>query len=104
MSAAAIRAHRRRQRRYRHLGQLRRRQPQLRPRTGIVRRTGQVDLAGSSDRVEVAVEAVYFYDFLNADGDTDFRDLSDEARDRAGRGIYLNDAFVGIKENIDDAG
>ena len=46
---------------------------------------------------------VYFYDFLNADGKTDFRDLSDEARDRAGRGIYLNDAFIGLKTEIDDA-
>src|SRR5689334_2248741 len=33
---------------------------------------------------ELRIEAVYFYDFINADGNTDFRRLSREARDRAG--------------------
>ena len=64
---------------------------------------GKSKFAGNSERAEVAVEAVYFYDFLNAGGDTDFRQLSDEARDRAGRGVYLNDAFVGLNGNIDNA-
>ncbi len=64
---------------------------------------GRSNLAASTDRVEVEVEAVYFYDFVNADGDTDFRDLSDKARDRAGRGVYLNDAFVGLKQDIGNA-
>ncbi len=64
---------------------------------------GKSKLAGSSERLELAVEVVYFYDFVNADGDTEFHDLSEQARDLAGRGIYLNDTFVGIKENIGDA-
>ena len=64
---------------------------------------GKSRFSGYSERAETAVEAVYFYDFLNAGGDTDFRQLSDEARDRAGRGVYLNDAFVGLKQNINDA-
>ena len=64
---------------------------------------GRSSMTGGSERVEVGLEAVYFYDFINADGDTDFRDLSDEARDRAGRNLYLNDAFVGLKGSIDDA-
>ena len=64
---------------------------------------GKSQFAGNSQRTEAVVEAVYFYDFLNAGGDTDFRDLSDEARHRVGRGVYLNEAFVGLKQNIDDA-
>lgn len=64
---------------------------------------GRSKIAGGSERVEVGIEAVYFYDFLNADGRTDFRALSEEARERAGRNVYLNDAFVGLKGSIDDA-
>lgn len=64
---------------------------------------GKSKLSANSERAETAVEAVYFYDFLNANGKTDFRPLSDEARDRAGRGVYLNEAFVGLKQDIDDA-
>ena len=64
---------------------------------------GRSSVTGSSEHVEVGLEAVYFYDFINAGGDTDFRDLSGEARDRAGRDIYLNDAFIGLKQRIDDA-
>ena len=64
---------------------------------------GRSKIAAGSERVEVGIEAVYFYDFLNADGKTDFRVLSKEARDRAGRNVYLNDAFVGLKGSIDDA-
>lgn len=63
---------------------------------------GRSNITGGSERVELGIEAVYFYDFINADGDTDFRDLSEEARDRAGRNLYLNDAFVGLKGSIDD--
>ena len=37
----------------------------------------------------------YFYDFLNADEDsTEFRDLTDEARDRVGSDFELLDAYV----------
>lgn len=64
---------------------------------------GRSVASGESDRVEFALEAVYFYDLLNADGDTEFRDLNDEARDRAGRNIYLNDAYLGLKGAFDDA-
>jgi len=64
---------------------------------------GRSSMTGGSERIEVGVEVVYFYDFLNADGDTDFHDLSDEARDRAGRAIYLNDAFLGLKQSLDKA-
>jgi hypothetical protein len=64
---------------------------------------GKSKFEGNSERAEATVEAVYFYDFLNAGGDTDFRDLSNEARDRAGRDVYLNDAYIGLKGNIDDA-
>ena len=63
---------------------------------------GRSHVTGNSQHVEVGLEAVYFYDFINARGDTDFRDLSSEARDRVGRDIYLNDAFVGLKTDIDD--
>ena len=34
----------------------------------------------ASDARELKFEAVYFYDFVNADGETDFRPLSKEAR------------------------
>ena len=64
---------------------------------------GKTKIAADSARIEVGIEAVYFYDFLNADGKTDFRVLSKEARDRTGRNVYLNDAFVGLKGSIDDA-
>ena len=64
---------------------------------------GKSNFSGNSERAEAAIEGVYFYDFLNAGGNTDFHDLSGAARDRAGRGIYLNDAFVGFKGGIDEA-
>ena len=64
---------------------------------------GKSKFSANSERAETAVEAVYFYDVLNADGETEFRQLSDESRDRAGRGVYLNEAFVGLKQNINDA-
>ena len=64
---------------------------------------GRSIVAGGSDRVEVGLEAVYFYDFVNADGHTDFHNLSEEARLRAGRNIYVNDAFIGLKQRLDDA-
>lgn len=62
---------------------------------------GRSGLTGTSEHVDLAVEAVYFYDFLNADGNTDFHDLDQEARDRAGRGVYLNDAYLGTKGDVD---
>jgi hypothetical protein len=52
---------------------------------------------------ELRIEAVYFYDFINADGNTDFRRLSREARDRAGANAYLNDAYVGYLGRLGDA-
>ena len=44
---------------------------------------------------EAKLEAVYFYDFV-AD-DTGFRALSREARKRAQRDVYLNEAYVGYR-------
>ena len=64
---------------------------------------GRSTVSGGSDRVEVGLEAVYFYDLLNADHQTDFHDLGEEARDRAARGIYLNEAFVGVMHDIGEA-
>ncbi len=64
---------------------------------------GRSIITGASQHAEYALEAVYFYDFLNAGGDTEFRHLSDTARDRVGRDIYLNDAYVGAKQDLDDA-
>jgi hypothetical protein len=63
---------------------------------------GRTNFAASTQRTEAAIEAVYFYDFLNASGDTDFHDLTDQARDRVGRGLYLHDAYLGLKERMDD--
>jgi hypothetical protein len=62
---------------------------------------GRSVLTAGSEHLDATVEAVYFYDFLNVDGNTDFHDLSDEARDRAGRDAYLNDAWLGIKTERD---
>ena len=64
---------------------------------------GRSLLGGGSQRTEFKVEAVYFYDFLNANGDTDFRPLSEEARDRAGRYLYVNEAYGGYKGHAGDA-
>jgi len=63
---------------------------------------GRTSLSATTEHSEAAFEAVYFYDLLNASGDTEFHDLTDEARDRVGRGIYLNDAYLGAKERMDD--
>jgi len=57
---------------------------------------GRTAIDGRSKTTELKLEAVYFYDFINADGRTDFRPLSEAARDRAGRDLYLNDAYVGF--------
>jgi hypothetical protein len=57
---------------------------------------GRTVLDGTTDRADLKVEAVYFYDFVNAAGRTDFRPLSEEARDRAGRNAYLNEAYLGV--------
>jgi hypothetical protein len=58
---------------------------------------GRTTVDSRSNTTELKIEAVYFYDAINAAGDTDFRPLSEEARDRAGRNAYLNEAFVGAK-------
>lgn len=63
---------------------------------------GRSSVSATTERAEAAFEAVYFYDFLNASDDTDFHDLTDEARDRIGAGVYLNDAYLGVKERMDD--
>ena len=57
---------------------------------------GRTLVDGRSSTRELRIEAVYFYDFINADGRTDFRPLSGDARNRAGRNLYLNDAYVGF--------
>lgn len=57
---------------------------------------GRTAIDGKSGSAELRIEAVYFYDFINAHGRTDFRPLSGEARDRVGRNLYLNDAYVGF--------
>jgi len=64
---------------------------------------GRTAVDGKSGPTEMRIEAVYFYDFMNAGGKTDFRPLSDEARDRAGRNVYLNDAYVGFIGALHDA-
>jgi hypothetical protein len=63
---------------------------------------GRTALESRSDTTELKLDAVYFYDAVNASGDTDFHPLSEEARDRAGRNIYLNEAFVGAKSTASD--
>jgi hypothetical protein len=57
---------------------------------------GRTVLDGHSATREFKLDAVYFYDFVNADGETDFRPLSAEARRRAGRDLYLNEAYFGL--------
>lgn len=64
---------------------------------------GRTIVDGSSAAGEFNLEAVYFYDFVNADGDTEFRRLSREARDRAGRNVYLNEAYIGYRGHAGDA-
>jgi len=64
---------------------------------------GRTMFEGTSPSLELKAEAVYFYDFVNADGDTEFRPLSKEAIDRAGRNVYLNEAYVGYRGHAGDA-
>ncbi len=64
---------------------------------------GRTVVDGKSDTTELKLDAVYFYDFINAAGETDFRPLSEEARDRAGRNLYFNEAYVGFKGPVSDA-
>jgi hypothetical protein len=64
---------------------------------------GRTVVDSKSDTTELKLEAVYFYDFINADGKTDFRPLSEEARDRAGRNLYFNEAYVGFKGPASEA-
>ena len=64
---------------------------------------GRTTIDVASRASELKLEAVYFYDAINADGDTDFHPLSGEARDRVGRGIYLNDAYIGYRGHLGDA-
>ncbi|HYS58279.1 MAG TPA: DUF1302 family protein, partial [Burkholderiales bacterium] len=64
---------------------------------------GRTIVDSKSDTTELKLEAVYFYDFINAAGETDFHPLSEEARDRAGRNAYFNEAYVGAKGAVLDA-
>ena len=64
---------------------------------------GRTLFEGTSPSLELKAEAVYFYDFVNVDGDRDFRPLSDEAIDRAGRNVYLNEAYAGYRGRVGDA-
>src|SRR6266705_6009312 len=64
---------------------------------------GRTVVDSKSDTTELKLEAVYFYDFINAAGETDFHRLSEEARDRAGRNAYFNEAYVGAKGAVLDA-
>jgi Protein of unknown function (DUF1302) len=64
---------------------------------------GRTSVESQSSTTELKLEAVYFYDAINADGETDFHPLSEEARDRAGRNIYLNEAYVGVKSSAADS-
>jgi hypothetical protein len=63
---------------------------------------GRTSVESKSNITELKLEAVYFYDTINASGETDFHPLSEEARDRAGRSIYLNEAYVGVKSGVVD--
>jgi uncharacterized protein DUF1302 len=54
---------------------------------------GRTVLDARSGTNELKIDAVYFYDFLN---NTDFHPQSPEARRRAGRDLYLNDAYLGF--------
>jgi hypothetical protein len=64
---------------------------------------GRTIVDAKSEAAEFKVEAVYFYDFINSGGETDFRPLSEEARDRAGRNLYLNEAYGGYKGRVRNA-
>jgi len=64
---------------------------------------GRTTFDGASPSSELKLEAVYFYDFINADGETEFRPLSKEAIDRAGRNVYLNEAYIGYRGSAGDA-
>jgi hypothetical protein len=54
---------------------------------------GRTVLESTAERREIKLEAVYFYDFVASE--TDFRPFSREARERAGRNAYLNEAYFG---------
>src|SRR4051812_5985358 len=64
---------------------------------------GRTAFDGASSSGELKLEAVYFFDFVNADGENEFRPLGKEAIDRAGRNIYLNEAYVGYRGRAGDA-
>ena len=54
-------------------------------------------------RPSFKLEAVYFCDVITADGEADFHPLSGAARNRVGRYVHLNEAYVGIKESASGA-
>jgi hypothetical protein len=70
---------------------------------GVLGIQGRSTIEGNTATAEFKLEAVYFYDFISGTGHADYRPLSDEARDRAGRSLYLNEAYVGYKGRVSDA-
>lgn len=70
---------------------------------GVLGVQGRSTIEGGTATTEFKAEAVYFYDFIGAGRHTDRRPLSEEARDRAGRNLYLNEAYVGYKGRVSDA-
>ncbi len=65
---------------------------------------GRTVVEGSARTTEFKIEVAYFYDFINAGGRSDFHPLGEEARDRAGRNLYLNEAYAGYKGRASDTG
>lgn len=63
---------------------------------------GRTTFEGASPSAELRLQAVYFYDFVTAEGDTEFRPLSNAAIDRAGRNVYVNEAYVGYRGRAGD--
>ena len=64
---------------------------------------GKTVVEGTLAATEFKIEAAYFYDFINADGRTDSHRLDAVARDRAGRDLYLNEAYAGFKGRTSEA-
>lgn len=68
---------------------------------GAVGVQGRSTFEGATNATELKVEVVYFHDF--ASRNTDHRALGEEARDRAGSNVYLNEAYVGYRGRAADA-
>jgi hypothetical protein len=70
---------------------------------GLIGVQGRSTIESNTARTEFKAQVVYFYDFLNAQGHTEYRPLTAEARDRVGRNVYLNEAYVGYRGRLPDA-